>query len=557
MSTLRGSIRNFFTRPIDRGRSSGRLVLQTSFGGFLIRATGFGLESPYSIKPLLTGLDVIKSLSLFNPFNEALSVKEVSYLISVSSGNISHSSKAICTIQSLLDLENAENCPPKIEIRPHIWEVGPRKTEPVMELDVPDNFEGKIVGVFCVQLTRPSEKKIETIIVPLEADLNQYSSSDDKGPVLVSSEALALPFKEADTRKADELVSLVLFDGSKSNPVHSLEFDLNFPFFCSRLTIKEVHAKNTGNFPLEIKGVGVSGSGCGLDGFLVRNNCNGFLLPPGESVLLEISYQGDFSSDTIQRDLELALASGILVIIPMKASLPIYCKRSIFWMRMKKALVLLSLLLVYVLFPRLMSNPSKTTDGSNSRNITVGINKEKKRRRRKKKSSHMGLFEVSSSQSGNSTPPSPLSPAKVIKPNEQRDKSVSSDPVSSDEKSNIRKFAGRPVLLPSATFPSCSRATIVTTSAPCSPFLALSSPIAPHARAPGTRIRDQENGGEPGEKMGAEENLFTYDIWGDHLFGVSSSEPGEKVSVENNSESFFVRDPQTLMASSPRLEGDK
>ncbi|KAL3640273.1 hypothetical protein CASFOL_015241 [Castilleja foliolosa] len=541
----------FVYLPTELGRSSGRLVLQTSCGGFLIRATGFGLKSPYSIKPLRTGLDAIKTLSLFNPFNETLSVKEVSYWISVS-GNNSQSSKTICTIQSLLDLENAENCLPEIEIRPRIWEIGPRNMEPIMELDVSDYFEGKIVGAFCLQLTKLSEKKIETVIVPLEAGLNQNWGSDDKGLILVS-EAL-VPFKKVDTREAEELVSLVLLDGSKSNPLHSLKFDLNFPFFCSRLMMKEVYAKNTGDFPLEVKRVSVSGSGCGLDGFIIRNNCEGFLLPPGECVLLEISYQSDFSSDTIKRDLELALARGVLVIIPMEASLPIYCKKLIYWTLMKKAMVVLSFLLVFLMYPRVTSNPPKTPDGSGSRNITVGINKEKKRRRRKKKSSCMGLLEVSSSQSENSTPSSPLSPVEVIKLNEQRDKNVSSK-----EKPNVRKFAGRPILLPSATFPSSSRATTeTTTSAPCSPFLASLSPIAPHARAPGTRLRHRVNGGEHGEKMGAEDNLLTYDIWGDHLFGVSSSKQGEKVSVVNNSESFFVRDPQTLMASSsvsPCLKG--
>ncbi|KAK4409738.1 hypothetical protein Sango_0046800, partial [Sesamum angolense] len=152
-------------------------------------------------------------------------------------------------------------------------------------------------------------------------------------------------------------LSLVLLEGS--DPVQSLEFKLKLPSLlnfsspetfhsmegkipsCCHPLIKHVYAKNMGDFPLEVVRIEVSGSECGLDGFLVHH-CKGFSLLPGESIVLQISYQSDFSSATIQRDLELALATGILV-IPMKASLPIYllnfCRRSVFWMRVKKALV--------------------------------------------------------------------------------------------------------------------------------------------------------------------------------------------------------------------------
>ncbi|KAI3462763.1 hypothetical protein Pfo_019426 [Paulownia fortunei] len=983
----------FIFSPTKLGLSSAQLVLQTSLGGFLIQAKGFAIESPYLIKPL-SGLDVSssgrwrKNLSLFNPFNEALYVEEVTAWISISSGNISRSSKAICTIHSMedstkysmlsakewLDVESAEGCLPQIAIRPHNnWEVGPHKTETIMELDISDHSEGKIVGAFCLQLVRSSENKIETVMVPLEAELNPNSASDT-GHISVSLEALVpcntsgsvvvaltvrndAPYvlnvikvrkvgesaesfqvksieglllfprsvtqvailnyahldtlevnmncklllhmndtrssqieipcidvvsvcsghkldstvgyaqvfnnvdymngreksfgssmqppaevKAVDTREADELVlknwksqatvsfmsvlddnevlfpmvqvgnhcsqwiavknpsqepivvqlilnsgevidncrtpdvhlqpssssilvgnksiaptrygfsiakdalteafihpygsasfgpiffqpsnrcewrssalirnnlsgvewlslrgfggslSLMLLEGS--DPVQSLEFKLNLPSLlnfsspeilhsmegkspsCSHPLIKEVYAKNMGDFPLEVIRVEVSGSECGLDGFLVRN-CKGFSLPPGGSVTLQISYQSDFSAVTIQRDLELALATGILV-IPMKASLPLYflnfCKRSIFWMRLKKAMVVilfaasLLFLLVCLLFPRVTAftfhgfksgknssavscavnslsmhlngkncgashapdqgqvNPSghqkqkdslmdnlpetrlissvlsnsspvensDTRDGSDSRNLRVSIGKEKGRRRRKKKSSGMGvpgLFEVSSSHSGNSTPSSPLSPAASITPkrpwpvspdmearnpfaqapDQRRDKRECSEPsskvnllgnevssrcvnnnwcFSAQEKSSVtRKFAGRAVLLPSATFPSTGRANPPWTCH--SPFLASTSTIAPYARAPGTKLLNLKNG-ELGQKMGVEEK-FTYDIWGDHLFGLPLTYQSEQASsmspcaIENNSESFFVRDPQTLMTNS-------
>ncbi|KAL0461476.1 UNVERIFIED_CONTAM: hypothetical protein Slati_0035200 [Sesamum latifolium] len=507
-------------------------------------------------------------------------------------------------------------------------------------------------------------------------------------------------------------LSLVLLEGS--GPVQSLEFKLKLPSLlnfsspetfhsmegkipsCCHPLIKQVYAKNMGDFPLEVVRIEVSGSECGLDGFLVHD-CKGFSLLPGESIMIQISYQSDFSSATIQRDLELALATGILV-IPMKASLPIYllnlCRRSVFWMRVKKALVSILFaaaflfFLAFLLLPpvtasilpsfrsrknsyilsgasnswimhhkknsgaiapnmdgfggsiggekalllasvgrrpddhapdqghtnpsghqklpetRLVSpvlsntsplEKSDAQDASDSRNLRVRISKEKGRRRRKKKSSGMavpGFFEVSSSQSGNSTPSSPLSPAASITPKPQvspdtdhsteatipfsrddkqecsrssskvnlLDNKISSRFVnnwrfSDQEKSSAsvtRKLAGRAVLLPSATFPSAGTATPPWTCR--SPFLASTSTISPHARAPGTKLHRRE-ADELGENISNEEK-FTYDIWGDHLFALplahqskqtSSTSPGV---FKNESESFFVRDPQTLMKSS-------
>ncbi|KAL2499717.1 hypothetical protein Adt_25267 [Abeliophyllum distichum] len=50
----------FVFLPAQLGLSSAQLVLQTSFGGFLIQVKGFGVNSPYGIKPLV-GLDVSSS----------------------------------------------------------------------------------------------------------------------------------------------------------------------------------------------------------------------------------------------------------------------------------------------------------------------------------------------------------------------------------------------------------------------------------------------------------------------------------------------------------------
>lgn len=500
-------------------------------------------------------------------------------------------------------------------------------------------------------------------------------------------------------------MSLVLLDGSDS--VQSLEFKMTFPLqlnfsspetllsteskkpFCSHPLIKEVYAKNMGDFPLEVFRVGVSGSDCYLDGFLVLN-CKGFTLPPGESVMLQISYQSDFSTATIQRDLELSLAAGILV-IPMRASLPMlllnFCKRSTFWMRLKKIILLVlfaaSVLffLVHLLFPfstaftsddlksgknssavsgtinylnmrlrkqtdalrppemnglgrsivgeealllgsaggvghandsehqkhenllldelpetRITSSelsnfsPVENSDiqvESDSQSLSIRIGKEKRRRRKKKKSSGMrvpGFFDVSSSQSSNSTPTSPLSPATSLTPkrswlvphdidqpvevrspfseasDEKHDKIEYSEPPKINMlKSEVfpkhdlaRKVAGRAVLLPSATFPSAGRPTPPWTCH--TPFLASTSTISPQARAPGKKLHNQKTT-EAGEMMEVEEK-FTYDIWGDHIFQLPVINQSNQAfgvpfqHLENNSESFFVRDPQTLMTNS-------
>ncbi|KAJ7952885.1 Transmembrane protein [Quillaja saponaria] len=324
---------------------------------------------------------------------------------------------------------------------------------------------------------------------------------------------------------------------------------------------------------------------------------------------LLISYQNDFSTAMVQRDLELALATGILV-IPMKASLPLYvlsnCKKSVFWMQMKKFSVVFLLvaslmcLVFCCIFPQtlafgsleclwdshkgliyttirlagktshvhhnhrnrklsvssgmdslfcsagdhktsmkqpssggvcgqgmsqhgmpalenlrqtndLLDTPkerkltsvtvgsSDTLEASQHGNLTVKTGKEKGRRRRKRKgpgAKITGLFEVSSSQSGNSTPSSPLSPvtsvtSKRIWPmSPDVEQSIESGnpftqvkgkasvlasktnmlkpevPVKhssnklfspSQEQDSAPKKTNKPVLMPSATFPSAGR----------------------------------------------------------------------------------------------------
>lgn len=182
------------------------------------------------------------------------------------------------------------------------------------------------------------------------------------------------------------LLSLVFLERSAN--VQSINFDLKMPkplnfslpyallhlkeisSACSQPLVKELYAKNTGDLPLEVKTIRVSGRECGLDGFRIHA-CRGFALQPGESTKLLISYQSDFSAAMVQHDLELALATGIFL-IPMKASFPYdvqsSCKKSMFWMRVKKSflgfLVVASLIVVVFCFIFPQTIPSGSLDYS-------------------------------------------------------------------------------------------------------------------------------------------------------------------------------------------------
>jgi len=92
-----------------------------------------------------------------------------------------------------------------------------------------------------------------------------------------------------------------------------------------------------------------------VDGFTV-DNCKGFSLAPSESIRMLISFQADFSSAMVQRDLELVMTTGIFP-IPMTATIPVcmlnQCRKSYLRSAHWKLLVvffgaLTLLILVYV-----------------------------------------------------------------------------------------------------------------------------------------------------------------------------------------------------------------
>ncbi|EXB55923.1 hypothetical protein L484_008274 [Morus notabilis] len=1028
----------FVFLPRWLGLSSAHLILQTSSGGFLIKAKGFAIESPYVIHPL-QGLDVSsgssgrrwsRNLSLFNSFDETLYVEEITAWISISAGQTSIHTEATCSVRNFQDSEvlampsiedwmvvrSGQFGLPLLGMRPlRNWEIGPRSTETLIEIDLSVESKGKVLGAFCMELLRSSQDKSDMIVVPLEAEFDGKAVPDVSGSISAFLEVLHpsdaneavvaislrngspyilsvvkiteqtdsrflwfkymeglllfpgtdtqvavatcththdsppdvlnigeecklliltndstspqievscqeiiqtcsrnskdsfvgykhhseldessrtvqlrsgvnLPsqIKALETTEADEFVlgnwkshgtkggisvlvdnellfpmvhvgsyqskwvsvhnpseepvvlqlilnsgeiideckgtdgliqppssgslvhdesatpsrygfsiaegavteafvqpyasasfgpilfhpstrcewrssalirnnlsgvewlSLRGFGGSLSlllhevsEPVQSIEFNLSLPipvnlspvdifghlegtsYSCSQPLLKELYAKNMGDLPLEVRRIKVSGRDCGLDGFMVHT-CRGFSIEPGELSKVLISYQTDFSATVVHRDLELVLATGILV-IPMKATLPMHmlnvCKRSVFWMRLKKytAAIIpaatLMLLVFFLTFPQVLAlgssdyicksykdpiastlrstgkcphefnlesskfslltdmdnlidksspqacignfpndqvgppdqgtqyvksvlgNHRQSIDSSDSRkgelplsllsqsvhtdnsdiqetspsgHLTIKTEKEKGKRRRKKKGAGnklAGLFEVSSSQSGNSTPSSPLSPVTSVTPRQlwlqlldpdqpiegrtqqtqvanqhpQKEKAMKSVSNANLSESKVvgehprndfcasaqeqrsssvpRKTAThKPVLLPSATFPSASKpAPNVLFS---SPFLASSSPIPPHARAPGSKLCGQKNTKEEEKASVGIGDEYTYDIWGDHFSRLHLMGKSKNVSSffsktpDNDSDSFFVKGPQILVTKS-------
>lgn len=356
-------------------------------------------------------------------------------------------------------------------------------------------------------------------------------------------------------------VSLILLDGS--DPVHTIELKHNYgkPF------MKVLFAKNTGDLPLKVNGITVSGTKCELHGFAVSNS-KGFALQPGESRRIIISYRSDMCAEMVRRDLELTMAGGILV-VPIEVSLPTQtlptCKTLLFWIRFKKLIpaVLVSLFLILMVcsctvsftirsgnlckinsadillkpetMEKVVTSSSSTTmvvDTSKPESLTVKTGKDKARRRRKKKSSGLGisgLYEVSSSHSSNSAPPSPLAPA--LSPLPRRS----------------------PELSPSKDVRATSPINHGNTSADLPPKEKPCAPTKTHT--PSTRVPEAERNAVQREENSGSDDRFKYNIWDYHLqlHRPGSSEVGSVMPTDfkdNRFSSFFERSPEELFKTS-------
>ncbi|XP_039008067.1 uncharacterized protein LOC120136014 [Hibiscus syriacus] len=201
------------------GMSSAQLILQTSSGGFLVQAKGFAVESPYEIQPLLS-LDIpssgqlSKNLSLFNPFDETLYVEEITSWMSVSLGNSTHHTEAVCSIEnfkgysgeSLLGAEDwmvmnsGKYGFPLMVMRPsRKWEINPQSSETIAEIDLSFESKGKFFGALCMQVQRSAQDSSDIVMVPLEVDLSRKASYDDRASSLLVSLEAMVPYDGSET----------------------------------------------------------------------------------------------------------------------------------------------------------------------------------------------------------------------------------------------------------------------------------------------------------------------------------------------------------------------
>jgi len=207
-----------------------------------------------------------------------------------------------------------------------------------------------------------------------------------------------------------------------------------------------------------------------------------------------------------------------------------------------------------------------------SENLTIRIARDKGKRRKRKVGGAglAGKFEVSSSHSGNSTPSSPLSQGSTPKqgwsfsgaPSELKhdnkletgfdvEATTSSAGANREKKTWSQVAKEQPRSRSASPGTTSSSAPGLITTAWRSPMLAISSPIALHARAPGSNLV-KDKAVKRGEGAGLKKD-FTYDIWGDHfpanLLGIARNGAPCKMPVasEGASYSLFAREPQTLM----------
>ncbi|XP_068641575.1 uncharacterized protein [Aristolochia californica] len=277
----------FVFSPKWVGLSSAHLVLQTSSGGFVVRAKGLAIESPCE-KESLVGLSVSsdrrmkKILSLYNHFDDVINVAEFQAWIGISDESISHLVHAVCrivashapdeggsspTLEEWLTVKSDQQGLPLIGMRPFKkWEVAPNENQPIMEVDIFPQMEGKIVGAFCIHLQSPiSQEWSDTVLVPLEAELHDkvaYNSLTGSVSVLLDSFVACnsekpTVFTLSLRNDASYLLRLVavseVTDGMKVFEIKYMEGLLLFPGTSTHIAIISYNsAGGSQDLPLEI-----------------------------------------------------------------------------------------------------------------------------------------------------------------------------------------------------------------------------------------------------------------------------------------------------------------
>ncbi|XP_021835017.1 uncharacterized protein [Spinacia oleracea] len=260
---------SFAYLPNRLGLSSAELVLQTSFGGFLVEAKGSSVESPYRLKPLV-GLD---SLFLSNPFNETIDLEEVTALISVIETTGSLLVESICRKQNPEERNKVSNGDSDqldsliLAIRPlNNWLISPGKSQSILEMAFSPDSRRKVVGTICMELFRPLQGEKDMVVVPFEAGLKKIDT-DSSLSVYVEAvgpcDANGAAFYVSVRNGASYLLKIVkineVVDSGQLLQINYLEGLLLFPGTVSRVALVTYKSSNVedGSF-LEIPDVSTS-----------------------------------------------------------------------------------------------------------------------------------------------------------------------------------------------------------------------------------------------------------------------------------------------------------
>ncbi|KAJ6413039.1 hypothetical protein OIU84_005951 [Salix udensis] len=310
---------------VSRSQSDGLLSLESTQGGRWAENKNWSLD--HGIFQLLNGLVVSCSM------NSGEDVYELSCTLT---GRADQCDPSSCEGPLLTQKSTSARLRKKSEMmKSSAFDVSPPRVEisPPMVWLIPSSFD---LAEKLWWIPGPAEE--EFFFICLRHQKDSFIGSDNHSEDTKFGEK---------TESGNKRTGLLGSGKLLLSEMKSIQFNINLPtpqnisppdrlfnmeetaYACSVPSSKELYAKNMGDLPLEVKRIEVSGSECGLDGFMAHT-CKGFSLEPGDSTKLLISYQSDFSAAMVHGDLELGLTSGILV-IPMKACLPLYmfnlCKK--------------------------------------------------------------------------------------------------------------------------------------------------------------------------------------------------------------------------------------
>ncbi|KAJ0526789.1 putative transmembrane protein [Helianthus annuus] len=388
----------FVFLPKQLGLSSGHLILQTSSGGFLVRAQGFAVQPPYMLQSSIGSGSSPWVISLSNPSNEVLHLKEVSARMSISSGNVSYVVDGVCSMidragsveysaKEWVDVKVGQLGQLGMAIRPQkTWTVGSNSNEPILEVEFPYRSQTNVYGSFCVQLlNNASRDNVDTIV--FEAEYGGKSKSNDletrlsisldvlmpcdvngttvvsllvenDGPDLLSVVKISTVGDNIESLQSKYVEGLILFP----HTVTQVAMVTYTPNLHTNLDCKLVVHTNKSNDPeLEIPCSHFAGLCSRSHSYAESRSRNVHVhqpselkvSKPGESRKIIVSYHAETCVETVLRDLELGMVGGILV-VPVKVSLPkltlTTCKRSLFWIKFKKVVLaaLVSVLLIFM-----------------------------------------------------------------------------------------------------------------------------------------------------------------------------------------------------------------